>query len=255
MTKNPKQWVGILGNNKIASATASLYKKSFFGNPLRKSENRQEFHDNLYILNVCIPWYDGFIEEVVREQKETNARMVLIHSIIIPYTIQKLRELLPKSVSLAYIPALGDHSKITNFKNCFKKLAAVIGVETEADGEDVKEHYLFLGSKKVMVHNPAVITELGQLLNIGYWTVCLDYTNYAHGVLKKYKLKPEYFWQFNMGINHRLRKMGLNHAFRPVFNAASKRKIGGWYAIPHFKLLQQCQNDPLLEAVLMNQPK
>ena len=245
-----KQSIGIMGYGEVGQSLAEVYRETFFGQPLIKTLDKDELHDNMDVLNICIPLCDNFIDIVIKEIKRTNARLTIIHSTVPPYTTKEIRGRVNKDkedkVAVVHSPIRGVHPDLARSIKTFRKY---IGVENHRDAKMALEHFRLMGLKRTGIRKPAVITEINKLISTTYYGVCIAYTDYVQKVLEKYKVDFETFEKFNESYNKGYRRMRMRKVCRPTLYPP-QGKISGHCITQNAKLLQKCLDHKLIQSLL-----
>ena len=235
--------IGILGYGVVGKAIEEIYRESFFGQPVIKDLDRDEF-DGLGILNVCIPYSEDFENIVIKEMEKNKPNLTIIHSTVIPYTTKNIRE--KTKMYVVHSPIQGQHDNLARSIKIFSKF---IGAEKEADAELACEHFKFLGLKKYLVYKPAVITEINKLVSTTYYGVCIAFTDYIDKLFQKYNIPFKTFEKFNESYNRGYRRLKLRKVNRPTL-IPPRGRIGGSCLVKNTQFIQECLDHKLIQAIL-----
>lgn len=233
MAKNQK--IGILGYGEIGKAIARFYKQ-----PLIKDLTRDDGLVGINILHVCIPWSDNFVGIVKREIKKSEAKLVIIHSTVVPGSTKKIGSIAVHS------PVRGVHP---NLHEGIKTFVKYIGADNKKAGLAAKKHLESLGIKTKLFPDSKT-TELGKLLDTTYYGLAIAW----HGEMKEMcdKLGIDFdkaVTEFNQTYNEGYTKLGKSNVVRPVLSAP-KNYIGGHCIISNTKLLKKYFNSKAIDLIL-----
>lgn len=234
MKKNISR-IGILGYGEIGHAIAKFYK-----NPKIKDLQRDDGLENLDVLHVCLPWSDKFVDIVKKEIKNSNAKLIIIHSTVAPGTTKKI------GGTVVHSPVRGLHPHLYEGIKTFVKY---IGTDNKKAGMAAQKHLKSLGIK-TRVFSPAATTELGKLLDTTYYGLAIAW----HGEMKRlcddFGVKfGEAVTDFNETYNTGYAKLGKYNVIRPVLKAPNPY-IGGHCIIPNAKLLKKYMKSTAIELIL-----
>jgi len=236
--------IGILGHGVVGKALEEVYQETVFGQPLIKDIDRDEFTEDIDILNVCLPYSDDFITIVAKEMERVKPKLTIIHSTVEPYTTIKLRRKTKQLV--VHSPIRGTHDNLARSINIFVKY---IGADYHTDAKMAKEHFKELGFKRAKVFSPSVITEVNKLISTTYYGVCISFTEYVDNLCKKYEIPFQTFAHFNKSYNRGYRRMRMKNVNRPELYPP-EGKIGGTCIIPNTKILQKHLDHKLIQSIL-----
>lgn len=231
--KNQK--IGILGFGETGQAIAKFYR-----NPLIKDLKRDDDLTDVEILNVCIPWSDRFTEIAKKEIRTIKPKLTIIHSTVMPRTIEKIGGMVVHS------PIRGIHPYLCQGIRTFVKY---IGADNKKAGQLAKEHLEGLGIK-TKVFYPSVTTELGKLFSTSYYGLCIAW----HGEMKKIcdELNVDFdqaVTDFNKTYNEGYTKLGKKNVIRPVLYPP-KNGIGGHCIVLNAKILQKFLETKAIDLIL-----
>lgn len=230
-----KNKIGVLGFGEVGQAIAKFYK-----NPKIKDLNRDDGFSGVEILHVCIPWSKNFIKIVKAIIKETNPKLVIVHSTVAPGATKKLGKIAVHS------PVRGIHPHLFEGIKTFVKY---IGADDKKAGELAKSHLESLGIK-TKVFYPSTTTEIGKLLDTSYYGLAIAW----HGEMKKICDKfginfEEAVTDFNKTYNQGYTKLGKANVVRPVLYPP-EGGIKGHCIAPNTKILKKYFKSGALDLIL-----
>lgn len=239
--------VGILGYGEIGSSVEKVYKNHSDYTVLVKDLERDDNLENLECLNICIPYDEKFVDVVLKQLDYSNPKLVIVHSTIIPGTIEKLQE--KTKVPVVHSPVMGIHPNLYDGIMTFTKF---IGSNNVEHAELAEKHLNSLGVK-THICTSSKSTELGKILSTTYYGTVIA----AHGEMKKMCDEldvnfTEAVSMFNQVYNVGYAKLGKINVIRPVLYPPENDKIGGHCVISNAKLLKQClkEANDIVELVL-----
>lgn len=232
--------VGILGYGKVGQALSKFYKT-----PKIKDIKRDDGLKGVDVLHICVPWSEKFIDIAVKEIKNAEPKLTIIHSSVDPGTTAAIIKKLPRGLkNVVHSPVRGIHPHLYEGIKIFIKY---IGAENKKVGIAAKKHLKSLGIKtKVFI--PAATTELGKLLDTTYYGLAIAW----HGEMEKMCAKvgvnfDEAVTDFNKTYNDGYTKLGKKNVVRPVLKPPIGG-IGGHCIIHNAELLKEFLNSKATQA-------
>jgi hypothetical protein len=233
--------IGILGYGEIGSSLEKCYLGTKY---IVKSKDLtfDEGIVNSYILHICIPYSDTFIETVVKEIKLNNPTAVFIHSTVIPGTSKKIYEQV--NIPIVYTPVRGVHPNLYQGIKTFIKYFSVLGEF------DPYTHFKELDIKSESYANTESL-ELAKLLCTTYYGLAIAWHGEVNKICNKFNLSFEdVSTRWNSTYNDGYTKLGMSNVVRPVLYPPKNNKIGGHCVIPNTELLKIVSNFDLLDSIL-----
>lgn len=250
------KYIGVMGYDKLSEGLIEFYKESCFGEPVwndTKTINTFDYSVGMDVLNVCIPYKDiRFVGTVVREARRTKAKLTIIRSSVAPFTTKRIRNSLNNirhgtKRAVVYSPIIGMQGIVRKY---FKAFPQFIGFENYYDEKLVKDHFSFLGFRRIPVYlNPAVIVEINKLIDTTYTGVCMAYIDYVSDLCEIYDIPFSTFERYNRSVNSGYSRLSMSHFHRPALEPV-KGKIKGSTIIADATLLNKCYKNKLVKSVL-----
>ena len=200
-------------------------------------------------MHICIPFNTDFIKTVIKEIKEIEPKLVIIHSTVAPGTTKKIDK--QTNAMVAHSPIRGIHPHLYKGIKTFVKY---IGAEDKKVALAAKRHLQGL-KIKVKVFYPAASTELGKLLDTSYYGLCIAW----HGEMKKMcdEFNVDFdnaITDFNKTYNEGYAKLGKKNVVRPVLSPPNPF-IGGHCLISNAEILQDFFKSQSLDLILKYKKK
>lgn len=238
--------VGILGYGEIGSSLAKVYLKHSDYELVIKDLDRDDGLYCLDVLNVCIPFKssDQFVDAVCKQIAESNPKLTIIHSTVLPGTTNIISDVTESSV--VHSPVRGVHPNLYEGLMTFVKFIGADSVESEDEAID---HINSLGIETIGCSSSRT-TELGKLLSTTYYGVVIAW----HGEMKKICDEigvsfDEAVTMFNETYNEGYTELGKENVIRPVLYPPDG-SIGGHCVLPNAKLLDGITLSDAIRMVL-----
>ncbi len=232
--------IGVLGYGEVGRAVAGLYPES----PLIKDLERDDGLDNLDVLNVCIPYSEGFVDIATNVVESTVAKLVIIHSTVIPGTTAKVSDV--TGVSAVHSPVRGMHPDLLDGLKTFVKY---VGTEDAEVGHQAVKHLEMLGLKTRMFM-PARTTELAKLLSTTYYGVCIAWHGEMKRICDRFSVPFEKaVIDWNTTYKKGYEDLGRDEVVRPILYPPDG-SIGGHCVVSNAKLLSKMVDSMALDLVL-----
>ncbi len=233
MAKKPK--VGILGYGEIGQSVAKFYK-----NPLIKDLKRNDGLEGVEILHVCIPWSNKFVAIVKKEIAAIKPQITIIHSTVAPGTIKEIGGMVVHS------PVRGVHPKLYEGMKTFVKY---IGADNKKAGAMAEKHLKSLKMKTKLFY-PAMVTEMGKILDTTYYGVVIAWHGEMKEICDQFGLDFEKaVTDFNQTYNEGYAKLGKKHFVRPVLYPPQLGKPKHCI-VPNATILQKYYKSPVFQLLL-----
>jgi len=244
-----KYKIGILGYGEVGKAISKFYRK-----PRIKDVKRNDGLKGVEVLHICIPWNEKFIGIAVKEIKNSQPKLTIIHSTIAPGTTKKIINKLPRNLkTVVHSPVRGVHPHLYKGIKTFIKY---VGAENKNAGRAAEKHLRSIGIK-TKLFTPAATTELGKLLDTTYYGVAIAWHGEMEKICKETGVKfDDAVTDFNLTYNDGYVKLGKKNVIRPVLFPPTKTGgIGGHCVIPNAKILKKLYGSEAIKLVLKYEPK
>lgn len=239
----------IIGNGEIGKSLAKCYDSSY-NVVIKDIEPLENPPMNVEVMNVCIPYSDGFEDIVVDYIMEMKPRVVIIHSTVIPETTNNIIEKCAVNMERVFVchsPVRGVHPNLYEGLMTFVKY---IGTDNEITAAIVADHYTKLGIKHEFVDS-STATELAKILCTTYYGTCIVWHNEVAKLCKKYKVNfDDVATNWTNTYNKGFTELGMGNVARPVLYAPKDGKIGGHCIRPNAVLCKEFFNSPILDAII-----
>jgi 3-hydroxyisobutyrate dehydrogenase-like beta-hydroxyacid dehydrogenase len=232
--------IGIIGYGEIGSGLYSLYNK--FNYPIAVLDPKLEYKDEMsgcYILNICIPFSDNFVDIVNDYINKYKPFMTIIHSTIAPGTTKKIIG------AVCHSPVRGTHPNIYEGLKTFLKY---IGSEDSKIALKYQEHLTELGIKSYICKDSKT-TEYSKLLDTTYYGLCIAFHSDVLAMCEKENLDfYEVMTLFNTTYNEGYGILNKHNYIRPVLYG--DKKIGGHCVVPNAKILKNYFDSNIIDNIL-----
>ena len=233
----------VLGVGEVGGALLALYKENkikVFG----KDINDHQVYKNINVLNICIPYDQNFIKNVVDQIKKLNPKLTIIHSTVPIGTTQKIKNLI--DVEVAHSPVIGSHPFL---KKSLKTFTKYVGVDNKKTFLKAKKHFKQLKIKTKYASSFSH-TETAKLLCTTYYGICIAWHYYMNEICKKYNIDFSFIQKWNKNYNKGYLKNKFKKYNRPVLYPPLFKKIGGHCVIPNAELLNKFDSNPFIKEIL-----
>ena len=189
--------------------------------------------EDCYVMNICIPYMEGFADVVKGYQDILKPEITVIHSTVPIGTTAKI----PNAV---HSPIRGRHNRM---KSDLKRYVKWIGGDRAGDVAD----YFKGAGFSIRVVPTSEQTEAMKLLCLAKYGVSLAFARYCHDVAGKYNFEfgyhDIYSWdaEYNEHVGYELQ--------RPLITVVDK-KIGGHCVVQNMPHLKASDPNPMLDEVL-----
>ena len=239
--------VGIIGYGEVGASLHEIYKKSeFHSYVIDTFKHINTFPSKIDVLNICIPFNENFVNEVVNYINTYNPQLTIIHSTVIPGTTNQIINQLKVTKSIIYSPIRGVHP---NLEQGIKTFTKFVGGEDRRAVEQAVNHLTSLNIQCEVVEN-SVTAELAKILCTTYYGLCIAFHNDIAKLCNQFNVNfDEVATKWNKSYNDGYTQLNMPHVVRPVLYPP-KGKIGGHCVINNTKLLKSIYNSKALDYIL-----
>ena len=205
----------VIGNGEVGRAIQKVFNCSAIdkNDPIEKAD----------IIHICFGYFDGFVDEVKRYQKETEAKYTIIHSTVPVGTSRKC--------NAVHSPIRGIHPELYESTMTFEKF---LGGEQASELADV---FRRAGVKVILCDTPEE-TELGKLMSTEYYRACIEHCKRVKNLCDKHNVPfHTAYTLFNKTYNEGYVKMGRDEYVRPTLQPIMT-EIKGHCVMPNKKILE-----------------
>lgn len=188
------------------------------------------------VLNICIPYHEGFVDTVKEYQKRYSPALTIVHSTVPIGTTSQI----PEAV---HSPILGKHY---NMKESLLTFVKWIGGQKATEARD------YLCGAKIMckVVEKSEETEAMKLLCLAKYGMSIAFAGYQKEIFDKYGIDYRHVVEWDMNYNNNV-DTGLQ---RPILTPP-EGKIGGHCVIQNTRLLNKQHPNPILGEILKYDPE
>lgn len=233
--------IGIIGHGEIGSSLRKVYAE-FPEYNISVIDPNLGYNDditNCDILNVCIPYFDNFVDIVNEYIEKNNPKLTVIHSTVAPNTTSKI------TGKVCHSPVRGLHP---NLDTGIKTFIKWIGSEDISVALEYQNHLKQLNINSFVCKNSKT-TEYAKLLDTTYYGVCIAFHNDILNLCEKEDLNfDEVMTNYNQTYNLGYIALGKTNVVRPVLYGG--KKIGGHCVVPNAKILKNYINSELINSIL-----
>ena len=195
----------------------------------QKSNSVPEHH--FLIMNICIPYFEGFIDAVREYRSVFNPKLIIIHSTVPIGTTAQI-------LDAVHSPIRGKHDRMkSDLKNYVKWVG---GKDTSLAAE-----YFKGAGIKIQQCDTSEQTELMKLLCLAKYGKDIAFAYYCNALAKTYEFSYndilDWDFQYNMFVEDGLQ--------RPLI-ASPEGGVGGHCIIPNTELLNEQHPNPMLTEIL-----
>jgi UDP-N-acetyl-D-mannosaminuronate dehydrogenase len=233
--------IGIIGYGEIGSSLYKVYKEfsKFDIFVVDPKLGYNEDINNCDVLNICIPYFENFVDIVNNYIVQNNPKLTVIHSTIAPNTTSKIKG------KVCHSPVRGLHP---NLDIGIKKFVKWIGSEDMKTSIEYSEHLKELNIEFFICKNSKT-TEYAKLLDTTYYGVCIAFHNDVLELCERENLSfDEVMTNYNKTYNLGYSMLGKTNVVRPVLYG--DKKIGGHCVVPNAKILKDFIESNLISAIL-----
>lgn len=236
--------IAILGMGEVGKSLYLVYKESKKFNVLTKDKSENTEFNNIFVLNICIPYSNDFCDIVKTEIKNCNPKYTVIHSTIPVGTTNKIKCDL-KYKNICHSPIRGNHPDLSESIKTFTKY---IGCEDKKTSNKIKKHFKEIKIKSKSFKS-SDNTELIKLLCTSYYGLCISWYNEIKKICDFFKVDYFDFLEWNITYNQGYKKMKNKNVIRPTLYPPNN-KIGGHCIVPNAKLLNKQFNSKFLKHII-----
>jgi UDP-N-acetyl-D-mannosaminuronate dehydrogenase len=239
--------VGIVGYGEVGSSLDVIYKKSNFTSYVIDTFKQiNTFPSKVDVLNICIPYNNTFVDDVINYINTYTPKVTIIHSTVLPDTTNIIIYKLGNTKSVVYSPIRGVHP---NLEQGIKTFTKFVGGEDKEAVDYVVNHLSKLDIQCEVVEN-SVAAELAKILCTTYYGLCIAFHNDIAKLCRQHNVKfEEVATKWNKSYNEGYTKLNMPHVVRPVLYPP-RGKIGGHCVINNTKLLKKVCNSKALDYIL-----
>ena len=237
--------IGILGYGEIGKALYKIYKDTKI-TPVIKDLNNIVVFNDLDVLNVCIPYSDMFIENIIHEICKSKSKLTIIHSTVPIGTTRIIQEKTNFKYKIVHSPIRGNHPKLKKSIISFLKY---IGTNDNSAGNIAKKHFKKLGIKSKVIEKTEN-TEAFKLLCTSYYGVCIMWHSEMKKICDTFNLSFNLIKDWNETYNKGYIKLKQRKFNRPFLNYPKNNKIGGHCVIPNAKILNNQFKSNILKELI-----
>jgi hypothetical protein len=198
-------WFKVLSDNNTLDITGI---DSVKGNIRREADNEG---DGETVLNICIPFIEGFDKISADYIKEYHPSLVVVNTSCEVGLTRKVYDL--TRVPMAHIPVRGVHP---NIDRGIKTFVNAIGPVDKLSGKLAEEYLDFLGIKHETFNNPEE-TEMAKLLDTSYYGWNILFAKQVLELCNEYKLNfDNVYARFNQTYNEGYTQLNKKNVIRPV---------------------------------------
>jgi UDP-N-acetyl-D-mannosaminuronate dehydrogenase len=233
--------IGIIGHGEIGSSLHKVYAEFSKFNIVVVDPNLGLNDDinNCDILNICIPYFDNFVDIVNEYITKSNPKLTVIHSTVAPNTTSKIEG------KVCHSPVRGLHP---NLDTGIKTFVKWIGSEDISTALEYQNHLKELNVNSYVCKNSKT-TEYAKLLDTTYYGVCIAFHNDVLDLCEKEEINfDEVMTNYNQTYNLGYQTLGKHNVIRPVLYGG--KKIGGHCVIPNAKILKEYMDTQSLSSIL-----
>lgn len=212
----------VVGSGEIGTGIAKVIEGDVFVYDIKDGELGNEWgEEETRLLNICIPYFEGFEKEVEKYQKFFKPEYTVIHSTVPVGTSRKCKAV--------HSPVLGMHPNLYESLKTFTKF---FGGE---DASYVADMFRRFGLKVYVTDKPET-TELMKILCTTNYGLTIEFTKEVKRLCDRYKVPFEIFTIWNNNYNEGYEKLGHPEYHR--YNLVPlMKKIGGHCVLNNYELL------------------
>ena len=183
------------------------------------------------VINICIPYSDGFIQTVQDYQDLFNPELTIIHSTVPIGTTSKIK-------NAVHSPILGRHNRMKEDLKAYKKW---IGGEF---ADEARDYFQGAGFYCECVPTSQE-TEALKLMCLAKYGMSIAFAQYCKDIADKYGFDYEDVARWDVNYNNGVAPW----LKRPILLPPDGR-IGGHCIIPNTRILNEQHPNPILEEIL-----
>lgn len=233
--------IGTALNEVILTHLSDHPPKTKIAVSTRDLDSSSELPPKFDVLHVCIPYSDGFVQQVNDYQQFYQAGMVVIHSTVPPGTTRKCEH-------AVHAPIRGRHKMLAEG---IRKYEIFIGVPADP-GQHIQTLLAYFNKIfpcSIKVVSPEA-TELGKLLSLTQYAFNIEFWRYAQKCCTKYNISDSAIRSFISSRNRGVSQLEKSNSLSLPLMYPPQGKIGGHCVLPAVELLNSVVKDMLLQDVL-----
>jgi len=212
----------IVGKGEIGTSLSQIFTNAFCYDI--KDGPIEEGNIECKYLHISFPYFDNFVEEVIKYRKRFSAKYIIIHSTVPIGTSAKCGAI--------HSPIVGIHPDLTPAIKTFTKF---LGGTDQGDLADVADHFRRNGLKVYICDKPET-TELMKILCTTNYGLNIEFTKEVKKLCDYYNVPFEAFTIWNNNYNEGYEKLGHPEYHR--YNLVPLMKnIGAHCILPNCELL------------------
>lgn len=219
---------------EVLSGTSEVYARDI----------KQSDDDDMDVLHICFPYYDGFIYDVAGYIEQYDPELTIIYSTVPIGTSRTLGN------DIVHSPVEGKHP---NLAESIKKSPRWLGCVNNDASNRAASIWLdkCTGIRQVVNSD---ITEWLKLRSTAKYGVNLVWAEYEDKVNKKLNANPQIIKDFDMDYNRLYQDLRLPQFQRYILDPPNG-EIGGHCVVPNAELLNAQYPNVLLQEIIKMKPK
>jgi len=194
--------------------------------------------NKVYIMHVCIPYNDNFVETILNYKKTYKPKIIIVYSTVAPGTCRKLGK------NVVHSPIEGRHPDLLKSFYNFKRLISGNKKYTK-----IVSNFFVSKGLEVEVFNKCEITELGKLLSTTRYGVNLMFADISNELCNKYDIEfVDAVFKYQIMYNQGYANLG-ERRFNQQLLIPPNNKIGGHCIIPNAKILSKISDSKLIKEL------
>jgi UDP-N-acetyl-D-mannosaminuronate dehydrogenase len=233
--------IGIIGFGEIGSSINKIYSENtkYYTKIIDPKLNYNQDIKDSYILNICIPYNNNFVNIVNNYIKINNPKITIIHSTVAPGTTKQIIG------KVCHSPVRGLHPNIDIGIKTFLKY---IGSENLDIAKEYSKHLEEFNIKSFICKDTKT-SEYAKLLDTTYYGVCIAFHAEIMSLCEKESLDfEEVMTLYNHSYNDGYKILNKNNVIRPILSPT--KKIGGHCVVPNAEILQNYLDSDFLNLIL-----
>jgi len=219
----------VIGDGEVGKSLQQV-----LGCDVRGKKEREDREGYFDIIHICFPYFEGFVEEVKKYQKQYKPKYTVIHSTVPIGTSKKLKAY--------HSPVRGMHPDMEESMKTFVTYLA-------PHNEELKSYFKSKGMKIEMLVN-AKDTEALKLLDTTYyfWNIIFEKAVYEFCQQRGLDFSSIYT-HANETYNDGYLMMGKDNVRRPVLKHI-QGSVGGHCLVPNAEILSEEHGFDLTKILL-----
>jgi len=180
-------------------------------------------------LNICIPFNENFISNVLDLFKKFEPEIIVIHSTISPNTTKCLQEKIP--IPIIYSATRGVHKRMLSDLKKYTKFFSIYENAPRAKWaiSNFKKLMKKSGIKSKQLSDPLTLELAKIVVDTSYYGWLINYAQISNMIAKKHGVNFDEMWSFSDEIH---KFLGNRPKMFPGF-------IGGHCVIPNLSLIDE----------------